>query len=449
MSTTIPSGDQSEAHIVAAKERRRLQTRLAQRRYRLRKRQGAAYLEEQTSTIEGSMLMPEAVNTAATRSNSAVVDLQAYYSSIVNRNMDLFLGMEEMYSASSIAEEMAGKMVSSLPSDYYSSRAAHAQAQADASSSSYASTSYPSSSYPSSSYPSSSYPSSSYPSSSYPSSSYPSSSYPSSSYLSSSYPSSSTRPSMASPVVSCAPLPVNMSAMVVAAETEEYTSMAMLQNNKMSMIDLMSTVLSGDHATTVLELRRGERVPIPQYDFYRAVFANAFALSFSASDMGKCRVSSRIREVWNKSNHFANVSGNMQPVEEQLTVDHNIIIDLLPWPEVRRKALRSIQVGILDEETFKRDTFFGTNEDFGLETSFQIHGISPNDDFRFSATGASDVTTDPDSWQCSPNWMEKYWFLIDEQMLRRTNWWRKLQGQAPVVIRALSQPVMPRQDSAS
>lgn len=228
---------------------------------------------------------------------------------------------------------------------------------------------------------------------------------------------------------------------VIAGAKAGYIGMVLAKHNKATLFEFLSGNLLEQISSQML--RQGEKTFIPKLDFYRASFANAFALSFLPSDMGKCRMRSRITDVWNNRSPLLTVPDNMMPVQEQFTVDHDILVDILPWPSVREKALKAIQAGVLDMDTFKRDAFFGCKGDTDFEAAFQVHGASIDDDFFFNSTGAADLTMDPGSWQCSQSWLEKYWFLVDARIVRRTNWWRRMQGLPPVVIPALSIQQLP------
>lgn len=222
-----------------------------------------------------------------------------------------------------------------------------------------------------------------------------------------------------------------------AAEREGWIGIALKEYNVATLVHFLSGNLSGQ--INIQMLRQGQTIFLPKLDFCRAFFANALALSFLASDLNKCRDISRIRDVWtNTRSHFDNIPDNMIPVQEQLEVNHNIILDILPWPSVRRKALKAIQAGILEMDIFKRDAFFGCDEEFGYQSAFQIHGVSADDDFFFNSNGASDITMDPASWQCSQSWLAKYWFLVDAKIVRRTNWWRRMQGLSSISVPVLS-----------
>lgn len=185
-------------------------------------------------------------------------------------------------------------------------------------------------------------------------------------------------------------------ALILAAEREGWIGIALTEQNVSTLLEFLSGNLDGQ--INIQMLRQGQNVFLPRLDFRRAFFANAFALSFLASDLNKCRDISRIQDVYtNKKSHFINLPDNMIPIREQLEIKHNIILDILPWPRVRRKALKAIEAGILDMNVFKRDAFFGCDEEFGYQSAFQVHGVSADDDFFFNSTGASDVTMDPAS----------------------------------------------------
>jgi hypothetical protein len=231
----------------------------------------------------------------------------------------------------------------------------------------------------------------------------------------------------------------SLTALKDAADRDGFVGMALTTHNKTDLMELLIGDMTA-HITSQLLRSQGEGVFIPRLDFYRAFFANTFALSFIPGDVQQCRMESRIAQVWKTKSPLMSVPDNMIPIEEQFEIPHSIVVDILPWPSVRRKALKAIEAGLLDMDDFKKDAFFGCKEDTNYQSSFQIHGASIDDDYYFNSTGAADLTMDAESWQCSESWLEKYWFLVDEKIVKRTNWWRRMQGLLPIKV-----PLLPEQ----
>jgi Domain of unknown function (DUF3425) len=104
----------------------------------------------------------------------------------------------------------------------------------------------------------------------------------------------------------------------------------------------------------------------------------------------------------------------------QLDLPHNIFIDTcIPWPEVRDRVLLMLASGALDPSEFKQDAIKTGKLDNSDGSPFLIHGPD---------------TMDPDAWEVSEAWFRKYAFLLDQKILRRTNWWRKVRGDRPIEL---------------
>lgn len=110
---------------------------------------------------------------------------------------------------------------------------------------------------------------------------------------------------------------------------------------------------------------------------------------------------------------------NMYPTALQLTIPHSIIIDTLPWPSVRDGLIRLASSGQLDNATIKGDLLGKPFDCMGEGNVFQIHGDDP---------------CDPEAWELSEYWVSKYSGLLnlDRSILRRTNWWRRMEGKPPI-----------------
>ncbi|PWN86692.1 hypothetical protein FA10DRAFT_289534 [Acaromyces ingoldii] len=131
----------------------------------------------------------------------------------------------------------------------------------------------------------------------------------------------------------------------------------------------------------------------------------------------------------------------MHPVDEQLTVVHSVALDILPWPAVRSRVLRAIKAKLLDHDTFKIDIMFGTDAERIVISPFRIHNAPTDDAFRLDDDASFEATMDPGNWECSKTWLEKYWFIVDESIVQRTNYWWEKQGLAPVIT--FGNPVWP------
>ncbi|UPL01226.1 hypothetical protein LCI18_012160 [Fusarium solani-melongenae] len=89
----------------------------------------------------------------------------------------------------------------------------------------------------------------------------------------------------------------------------------------------------------------------------------------------------------------------LMPTELQKTIPHPPFVDVIPFPGVRDRLLRSLAV--IDLEKLTIDLTGG---------AFKVWGSVPWD-------GAS--------WEVSGEFAKKWWFLIDGELLRATNFWRR------------------------
>ncbi|PRP82715.1 hypothetical protein PROFUN_09977 [Planoprotostelium fungivorum] len=110
-------------------------------------------------------------------------------------------------------------------------------------------------------------------------------------------------------------------------------------------------------------------------------------------------------------NLLDNLPPNLRPTHLQMVTPHHPYIDLLPWPAFRDRLLSV--ANLIDEDVLCADM-----HDNG--EGFVVWGSSPNDEW---------------SWEISEYFAKKYWFLMDYNMLRSTNWWRSQRGQPPLRIK--------------
>lgn len=90
---------------------------------------------------------------------------------------------------------------------------------------------------------------------------------------------------------------------------------------------------------------------------------------------------------------------SLTPTQLQKQIPHPSFVDILPFPGVRNRLLRSLNVIELESLT----------EDLILD-SFRVWG---------------QVSWDSTGWEVSENFARKWWFLLDEQILATTNFWRR------------------------
>lgn len=117
---------------------------------------------------------------------------------------------------------------------------------------------------------------------------------------------------------------VTWGALIKAADEHGHLGIAMTTYGKRSLLELMQ----GHVQSRFLHGKTARELAIPRMDFFRAFFANALALTFSPADFSKCRTPSRIGELWRQAGASlsTHLPENMHPVQEQFDVVHNIVI---------------------------------------------------------------------------------------------------------------------------
>ncbi|KAF8422013.1 hypothetical protein EV426DRAFT_607157 [Tirmania nivea] len=102
-----------------------------------------------------------------------------------------------------------------------------------------------------------------------------------------------------------------------------------------------------------------------------------------------------------------NIPKDLEPTQMQITVPHHPYIDIVPFPGFRNKMLRFLD--IIDEEDVCSMIY----------TDWGVWGNRP---------------WDKTSWEVGEKFAEKYWFLMDEEMKRVSDFWRGQRGLKPLKI---------------
>lgn len=96
----------------------------------------------------------------------------------------------------------------------------------------------------------------------------------------------------------------------------------------------------------------------------------------------------------------------LAPTPQQQLIPHKPYVDMLPWPSLRDRILSSILT--INEAEFVRCLY-----------DFKVWGCIP---------------WDPCGWEVGSEFAEKWWFLLDDGILRTTNFWRSQRGEHPLVL---------------
>lgn len=128
------------------------------------------------------------------------------------------------------------------------------------------------------------------------------------------------------------------------------------------------------------------------------------------------------RDEWDKQIEnqlrWDRVPNNMYPTEEQLNIEHHPYIDVaFPWPSMRSKILKCLDTVIDDNDLCDSVFKAGLPGAEQTEPAFYIWG---------------DDAMDEASWEVGEQFARRWWFLLDDEIVRRTNWWRRRRGLAQI-----------------
>jgi hypothetical protein len=98
----------------------------------------------------------------------------------------------------------------------------------------------------------------------------------------------------------------------------------------------------------------------------------------------------------------------LAPTSQQLIIPHKPYVDMMPWASLRNRLLDSLVS--INEEEFTKDM---------TSSDLKVWG---------------NVPWDPMSWEVGPEFAKKWWFLVDEGIIDRSNFWRAQRGEVPVVL---------------
>ncbi|KAK9326617.1 hypothetical protein V1520DRAFT_125609 [Lipomyces starkeyi] len=99
---------------------------------------------------------------------------------------------------------------------------------------------------------------------------------------------------------------------------------------------------------------------------------------------------------------------SLKPTQQQQLIPHGPLIDLLPFPTLRDNILCTLY--LVDMEELYLDI---------CSEGLVIWGRTP---------------WDPASWEFSDGFAKKWWFLLDDESLRSTNFWRAQRGEEQLQV---------------
>lgn len=111
---------------------------------------------------------------------------------------------------------------------------------------------------------------------------------------------------------------------------------------------------------------------------------------------------------FNISAEISSLPPTLHPTARQQTQPHKPYIDMMPWAALRDRVLAN--VAVINEMEFVNDM---------LSESLKIWG---------------NVPWDPMSWEFDDEVLRKWWFLMDEDIMRSTNFWRAQRGEQGLIL---------------
>ncbi|KAI9737928.1 MAG: hypothetical protein M1834_009298 [Cirrosporium novae-zelandiae] len=126
---------------------------------------------------------------------------------------------------------------------------------------------------------------------------------------------------------------------------------------------------------------------------------------------------------------FQSIKPDLRPLPVQITISHHPYLDILPFPELRHRAisLASTNPAAFDEDQFFWDVLAGGLICWG--------GCSPSR--KESPPAGEGVPWDIHSWEAEP-WFLKKWRAVtggaDGELGRQTRWWREMRGEEEIEL---------------
>lgn len=122
-------------------------------------------------------------------------------------------------------------------------------------------------------------------------------------------------------------------------------------------------------------------------------------------------------------NIFRTLKPDLRPLREQVMIVHHPVVDIMPFPTLRRNILLGM-FSVMEDE-FCEDMMEGL-------VCWGGAGAGRRD--REGATGTASTGTpwDSRSWEAKPWFLRKYWDLLggdDGEMARQSGWWRSVRGE--------------------
>ena len=120
---------------------------------------------------------------------------------------------------------------------------------------------------------------------------------------------------------------------------------------------------------------------------------------------------------------FKTLKQDMRPTREQITTMHRPVIDVLPFPTLRKNLIKSGDA--VDEDELYHDLLNGL-------VCWGGAGVGRKDMDCFSGQMSTGTPWDSRSWEARIWFLQKYWALLggeEGELVRQSEWWRNMRGE--------------------
>ncbi|KAF5640338.1 uncharacterized protein FTJAE_4502 [Fusarium tjaetaba] len=126
-----------------------------------------------------------------------------------------------------------------------------------------------------------------------------------------------------------------------------------------------------------------------------------------------------------------------QPTPSQVAIPHHPVIDLLPWPGVRERAI--FILSLPDELRPPRAQGALAIVNFAYDVEDTAEGVRIYGDDPY----------DPGNWELGQVMFERWWFLFDNSIISTSNRWRRARGAPPLLLKSGSPGSSPTASTSS
>ena len=120
-------------------------------------------------------------------------------------------------------------------------------------------------------------------------------------------------------------------------------------------------------------------------------------------------------------NIFKSLKPDLRPIKEQIMIRHHPIIDLLPFPTLRRNLITN------------GNAFHDQELHYDLISGLVCWGGVRRRDDNFSTSNTLTGTPwDGRSWEARTWFLQKYWVVLggeEGELVRQSEWWRNMRGE--------------------